>query len=441
MLNGKVYVVTDPELVNSVNRSSRVLAFNPFIAQLGKRITGHDEATSRIIQHNLNGENGPGYVTEIHDGTVAALMDPKSVQSISYTMLREFSSYLSRLKQKNEIGLFAWIRQVMTRCNTTAIYGQANPLNGDSKKLDQIFWDFDENLNLLMLNIFPSILTPKGNSARAKLGSGFQEYFNQYVPGQTKSSLMTLTRHLINNKYNLDIWNAARLEVGVLLGVLANIIPTTFWLITHIYSDTTLLQQIRQEIESTSVDHRDNGAAPTLKVLTMRERCTLLHATLREVLRHHALGSSVRFVREDIYLDGKYLLRKDGIVQMPMSVLHADRAVWGDDIGVFRPSRFLKPSENHDSSGDLKQTPSAFRPFGGGTSMCPGRHLVTMGTMAVAAYMILQFDLEPVDGAWALPRPKQESLATNVFPPERDIQVRIVRRKGCEGVGWCFSMD
>lgn len=84
---------------------------------------------------------------------------------------------------------------------------------------------------------------------------------------------MTLTWYLINNKCNLDPWNAARLEVGVLLGVLlgvlANIVPTTFWLTTHIYSDTTLLQRIRQEIESTSVDHRDNGAAPTLKVLTM----------------------------------------------------------------------------------------------------------------------------------------------------------------------------
>lgn len=252
---------------------------------------------------------------------------------------------------------------------------------------------------------------------------------------------MTLSRYLINQKYDFDPWNAARLEVGALLGILANIVPTIFWLITHIYADAMLLKQIRRELESTSVDHRDDGAEPTLKVLTMRERCSLLQATFREVLRHHALGSSVRYVREDVYLDGKYLLRKDMVVQMPMSVLHADRAIWGDNAGEFRPSRFLKTFENHDSSGPLKQTPSAFRPFGGGTSMCPGRHLATLEATTVAAYMILQFDLEPVDGAWALPRPKQESLATNVFPPERDIKVRVVRRKGSEGVGWCFSMD
>ena len=56
MLNGKVYIVTSPELVSAVNRNSKALAFNSFIAQLGKRITSHDEATSRIVQHNLNGE-------------------------------------------------------------------------------------------------------------------------------------------------------------------------------------------------------------------------------------------------------------------------------------------------------------------------------------------------------------------------------------------------
>lgn len=140
MLNGKIYVVTDPELVNAVNSSSKVLAFNPFIAQLGKRITGHDDATSRIVQKTLNGENGPGYVTEIHDGTVAALGNPTNIENMSRTLLSEFSSHLDQLKQEHEISLFAWTRRVMTQCSTRAIYGSANPLDGGSEKLDQVFW-------------------------------------------------------------------------------------------------------------------------------------------------------------------------------------------------------------------------------------------------------------------------------------------------------------
>ncbi|MCJ1370577.1 hypothetical protein MMC20_001790 [Loxospora ochrophaea] len=73
MLNGKVHVITSPKLVSAVNRNSKALAFNPFVAQLGRRITGHDEVTSRIAQHNLDGEQGPGYVTDVHDGIVTAL--------------------------------------------------------------------------------------------------------------------------------------------------------------------------------------------------------------------------------------------------------------------------------------------------------------------------------------------------------------------------------
>ena len=135
-----MYVVTSPELVNSVNRSSKVLAFNPFIAQLGKRITGHDDATGLIIQHNLNGENGPGYVTEIHDGTVTALGDTSSVEKITSSMLQEIMPYLDRLEPGLEFDFFAWLRRTVTRCTTTAIYGPGNPLTRDAEKLDDAFW-------------------------------------------------------------------------------------------------------------------------------------------------------------------------------------------------------------------------------------------------------------------------------------------------------------
>lgn len=140
MLTGKVYVVTSPQLFNAVTRNSRALAFNPIIAQIGKRITGHDEATSQICQHNLNGEHGPGYVTEIHDKTVAALADTYSVEQITSTMLGEMQTYLDQAEQKVHINLFAWLRHAVTRCSTTAIYGQENPLVKDGEKLDEAFW-------------------------------------------------------------------------------------------------------------------------------------------------------------------------------------------------------------------------------------------------------------------------------------------------------------
>lgn len=140
MLNGKVYVVTSPELVSAVNRNSKSLAFNPFVAQLGKRITGHDEEMSRIVQHNLNGEDGPGYVIEVHDGIVTALGPGKGLEDMIDPMLRETAIYLEEaLANDHEVDLFAWTRKMVTMCSTRAIYGPENPFNKNTLYND-LFW-------------------------------------------------------------------------------------------------------------------------------------------------------------------------------------------------------------------------------------------------------------------------------------------------------------
>lgn len=127
MLNGKLYIVTSVELVNAVNRNAKALAFNPFVAQVGKVITGHDEATSKIIQHNLNGENGSGYVIDVHDGLVTALAPGKNLEDMIETMLRDVTVFLDQLGNGDELDLFAWTRSMMTLCSTRAIYGRKTP--------------------------------------------------------------------------------------------------------------------------------------------------------------------------------------------------------------------------------------------------------------------------------------------------------------------------
>lgn len=50
--------------------------------------------------------------------------------------------------------------------------------------------------------------------------------------------------------------------------------------------------------------------------------------------------------------------------------------------------------------------------------------------MALAASMLSSFDLILIHGERTMPRQKQESLAINVFPPEKDITVKVAIRKG-----------
>ena len=288
-----------------------------------------------------------------------------------------------------------------------------------------------------MVNILPSVLAPKGHHARATLASAFQAYFENYDLQETQSSAMIKARYITNMKHGVSFLEQGRLEVGTLLGILANTIPSAFYMICRISSDTERLNDIRQELEATCVTKDSRSKSWKLNILAMRGKAHILHATFQELLRVHAMGAGARYVREDTLLNDKYLLKMGMIVQMPMAVMHSDPRIWGPDASNFRPERFLKQG---GTKNDNKSQSSAYRPFGGGASLCPGRHFVTLEVMALTALMVLRFDITPLDGSWQIPRQKQESLATNVFPPESDIRVRIKRRQGLEDIKWHFSM-
>ncbi|MCJ1370576.1 hypothetical protein MMC20_001789 [Loxospora ochrophaea] len=208
-------------------------------------------------------------------------------------------------------------------------------------------------------------------------------------------------------------------------------------MLVHIYSDPKLLQDIRDELEATAVSRVTGIPVRNLMILTMRKNCSLLHSTFLELLRVHAIGASSRFVREDVVLDDRYLLQKGMVVQMPMAVMHSDPSTWGANVKDFQPRRFLKQP---DITKELKQKSAGYRPFGGGASLCPGRHFVTLEVMALSALLVLRYDMVPSAKLWTIPRQKQESLATNVFPPEKDVKVRVIERPNMGRLDWGFVM-
>ena len=275
------------------------------------------------------------------------------------------------------------------------------------------------------------------------LGSAFENYFNNFDPNSSQISAMVKSRYVTNTKYGISTWNQGRLEVGTLIGILANTIPSTFYMLVNIYSNPSLLQSIRAELETNSVS-TTSPASKILHVLAVRDQSPLLLSTWNELLRLYARGASSRLVLEDTWLDNRYLLRKNMVVQMPTAVMHTDPKVWGPDAHVFNARRFMKSDDSNNSGkSSAGRSGAAYRPFGGGSALCPGRHFVTMEVMTLTAWLVLRFDMEPLEngGKWVVPEQKQESLATNVFPPGEDVRVRIVERKGYEGVEWGFEVD
>ena len=125
---------------------------------------------------------------------------------------------------------------------------------------------------------------------------------------------------------------------------------------------------------------------------------------------------------EDHMLDNKYLLKKGSTVLIPGPVQHTSSSAWGPNVSDFNHRRFLPNEKRHQ--------PVAFRGFGGGTTLCPGRHFASTEILAFTALLILRFDITPVDGKWLCPTTNNAGLWETVPMPDHDIRVKISARAG-----------
>lgn len=226
-----------------------------------------------------------------------------------------------------------------------------------------------------------------------------------------------------------------RLEVGSLIGVLVNTVPGLVYLLYHVFSDQSLLKDIRAELE-TIISKDGPEKLLSFDISILKEKSLLLLSTFQEVLRVYARGASARVVMEDTVINNEYLLKKGATVIMPQSVIHSDTSVWGPN--GFHARRFLKQDSVAQASAK-RSSAASYRPFGGGSTICPGRHFATAELLGVAAMMIYKYELSPACGQWRLPTPRQTSWATNIFPPKHDIEVLISTRPGMEDTRWSFS--
>lgn len=286
---------------------------------------------------------------------------------------------------------------------------------------------------MLLVNLFPSITARKGFQARDVLSKAFQAYFKANHHGT--GSMLVQCRYQSLAKKNVPLADIARYEACGSIAILVNTAPSVFWTLFYLYSQPELLRECRKEVESImSVVESENGVQRILHISRIRQQCLVLSATFQEALRLQTVGMQVRQVMQDTMLDDTYLLRKDGIVMMPSRVVHTDPSVWGPDVYQFNHKRFLKNTRG--SKEGKKPSPHAFRTFGGGTTLCPGRHFATTEVLAMAAMMIMRYDLMPVEGKWITPKTEKTNIVAGIMEPDTDIEAEVIARQGLEDGEW-----
>jgi cytochrome P450 len=505
-----------------VQRASKTLSFTPLVPDITRRVLGLDDDTVAIVRQHIDPDPGEpkGFLADIHDLVYSYFGPGEALNELSFDaaseLAKQVNSYARTLQGSRDgedtVNLLTWVRHFVAIATAQFLYGDENPL-ALHPELEAAFWDFDHGLGGLLMGILPSITARKAYRGREALARAFEEYLtqNRHLPGpdgRRGASPIILKRVSIALQHGWTLRAAARSEVSFLFAGIVNTATITFWLVLHLFASADLLATVRADLAAclTLDESESEGGTKSLTVdLTALKTCSpTLASLLRESLRYTSDNYSTRLVKSPTTLPGGYHLVANAVVQIAGGTMHADTRIWGPDAAVFNPLRFFStPSTssskssstttvdkvvNDDAEGANQSAtpsttataegrgtqaaaasihPAAFRAFGGGKTLCPGRHFATTEITALVAMLVARFDIS----AAATPSPaaaaavddedddnnnnnidKTKSAATaarrrieipgkedgvmpvHVLEPKKDVMVKVRVREGMEGV-------
>ncbi|POS75528.1 hypothetical protein DHEL01_v206074 [Diaporthe helianthi] len=389
----RLYIVNATSLIPLIQRQVRSISFVPVTLKMHSTLMNLSSSTSQKISRDAYEDNGAVFGTphlfhpSLSPGPQLDILNRKSVQIVA--------SSLSKFAEKGAatISLFDWVSGQVLSATTESVYGPLNPFRD------------------------PSV-------AREELVQAFVRYYKEDGPIHPDASPLIQDHYRIHSEIGVSLEDMARLEVAISVAIISNTMPASFWFIYHIFSDPIVLEDCREEL-SKGVKTQDG--VRTVDITHIENSCPVFLSTFQEVFRIHSTSVASRVVLEDHVLDGQYLLKKGGVVLIPASVQHNLDSAWGSDVGKFNHKRFLRQSRGKGYN------PVAFRAFGGGSTLCPGRHFVTTEVLTFAALFTLRFDAKPhTTGLWVPPTVHNSNPATSIHQPDHDIQLDIRPRDSHE---------
>lgn len=109
---------------------------------------------------------------------------------------------------------------------------------------------------MLLTGITPNVFVSKGYVGREKVVAAFEKYFA--AKGQQKGSHLTKVRNQILSQDFVPN-DTARFECVNGVALLANTIPTTFWTMYHVFSDSAILRTVREQVSACLTIKEEGG--------------------------------------------------------------------------------------------------------------------------------------------------------------------------------------
>lgn len=177
-----------------------------------------------------------------------------------------------------------------------------------------------------------------------------------------------------------------------------NSIPNAYCALLELLSIPGLVSEFRAELESV----RYPTLQPPEHVTVIPSKVPLLRSFYFESLRVHINAVNIREVlapTELVTESGTWRLEKGGVVTLAGTLLHEDEELHPQP-DQFRPRRFMDRELGGGGENAAKYT----RPFGGGTSYCPGRVFAEKQIIGFLAAMVIRYDMKIATEDYVIPR-------------------------------------
>lgn len=122
----RIYVLSSPKLIPSVQKQWRTLSFAPFTAGAGKFL-GMSKASIEVMHQEVVGENG---YNSTWIRRITPLLGPgEDLDAINRRSVELFLDDIAKFNPKGDrVGLWEWTRSSITKATAESIYGPQNPL-------------------------------------------------------------------------------------------------------------------------------------------------------------------------------------------------------------------------------------------------------------------------------------------------------------------------
>lgn len=138
-----MYIVTTLDLIQKIQKLSRILAFPPIEAKFASRVCGSSTEAHEILMKNVNGDEGNwGLSMESYEAMRTALKPGAALDDMNRLMMQSIAASLDNLTSEAntniEIGLSGWLRNSVTAATTASVYGPSNPFR--DRDVVNAFW-------------------------------------------------------------------------------------------------------------------------------------------------------------------------------------------------------------------------------------------------------------------------------------------------------------